>query len=449
MEPTGAETSSANGKAERSIGIAGVTTQLLRGMTNLEVIFWCFALLHGVILLNVRPHSESGISPFEALFKKMPNLTSLRIFGSTMYKVDRCLTRRRPDSATRACVWLDLHGTQAVCNYMDQVTKSLGYAHHYVVDELDTATLPGDHGLAAKVLSGLTTDGPISDLLREDILSLEPDVSPWLSDTLVNHFVPAIPPGHHFGFSTFDDKNFTRVKILALIPGSFATTHLADKNIINMYLLAINGIPIHTASDISDVIDDLMDRKPDQAHNLLSGFNFLFGSLTDEDQYDELYLQVPDHATSRVVMTIALLDQDSTLDGVTMRSCDQFPEYFHIVASIHPDLMEKCPTSFGKAMQDPIHRAQWRESLFGHLASCYSMGTYGCPTIPPPGATILPAVIVLKLVLTQLKQAAVRKTRVCVNGSVQIQGRDYEESYTPTLLAPSTKILIAVTCYLN
>jgi hypothetical protein len=61
----------------------------------------------------------------------------------------------------------------------------------------------------------------------------------------------------------------------------------------------------------------------------------------------------------------------------------------------------------------------------------------------------LPAVIVLKLVLNQLKQAAMQKTRICVNGSVQIQGRDYEESYTPSLLAPSTKILIAVAYYLN
>jgi hypothetical protein len=71
---------------------------------------------------------------------------------------------------------------------MDQVTKSLGYAHHYVVDELNTATLPGDRSLAAKVLSGLTADGPISDLLCEDILSLEPDVSPWLSDPGVPYY---------------------------------------------------------------------------------------------------------------------------------------------------------------------------------------------------------------------------------------------------------------------
>jgi hypothetical protein len=176
MEPTGAETSSA--MAERSIGLAGVTTQLLLGMANLEVVFWCFELLHGVILLNVRPNSESGNSPFEALFKEIPNLTFLRIFGSTMYKVDRRLTQRRPDSATRSCIWLGIHGTQAICNYMDQITKSLGYAHHYVVDELDTATLPGDRGLAAKVLSGFTTDGPLTDLIRDDLLTLEPDVSP-------------------------------------------------------------------------------------------------------------------------------------------------------------------------------------------------------------------------------------------------------------------------------
>jgi hypothetical protein len=71
------------------------------------------------------------------------------------------------------------------------------------------------------------------------------------------------------------------------------------------------------------------------------------------------------------------------------------------------------------------------------------------PYDPPPGATILPVVIVLKLVLNQLKQAAARKTRICLNGSVQIQGRDYEESYTPTLLAPSTKTIIAVACYLT
>jgi hypothetical protein len=215
-----------------------------------------------------------------------------------------------------------------------------------------------------------------------------------------------------------------------------------------MYLLAINGIPIHSTNDISDVIEDILDRKPDDAHCTLTGFNFLFGKLTNEDQHEDLSLQAPDQATARVVTALTMLTEE-VLDEGTFRSCDDYANYLHFISSIHPMEMEKCPTSFGRAMQDPVHRAQWRESLFTHLASCYSMGTYGCPTIPPPGAMILPAVIVFKLVLTQLKQATARKTRICVNGSVQIQGRDYKESYTPTLLAPSTKILIAVACYLN
>jgi hypothetical protein len=167
-----------------------------------------------------------------------------------------------------------------------------------------------------------------------------------------------------------------------------------------MHLLAINGIPIHSATDISDVIVDVLDRKPeDGAHcTLLMGFNFLFGKLTDGEQHDDLSLQAPDHATSRVVMALNMLEQEP-LDDATFRSCEEFADYFLCVSSIHPKEMERCPSSFGRAMLDPVHRAQWQESLINHLSSCYSMGTYRCPTIPPPGATILPAVIVWKSVL--------------------------------------------------
>jgi hypothetical protein len=137
-------------------------------------------------------------------------------------------------------------------------------------------------------------------------------------------------------------------------------------------------------------------------HCTLTGFNFLFGKLTNEEHHDDLSLQAPDHATSRVIMGLNMLDQEPVNDA-TFRSCEVFADFFLCVSSIHPHDMEQCPTSFGKTMQDPVHQAHGRESLFNHLSSCYSMGTYGCPTIPPPGATILPAVIVLKLVLNQLK----------------------------------------------
>jgi hypothetical protein len=184
-------------------------------------------------------------------------------------------------------------------------------------------------------------------------------VSPWLSVTLINHFVPALPPGHHFGFSTQDDVHFTRVKIIALVPGSFAASHLSDKKILGMYLLAINEIPIHSVTDISDVIDDVLDRKPEDAHCTMTGFNFLFGKLTDEEQHDDFSLQAPDQATSQVVVAINMLEQEP-LDDATFRSCEEFADYFLCVSSIHPKEMERCSSSFGRAMLDPVHRAQWR-----------------------------------------------------------------------------------------
>jgi hypothetical protein len=126
------------------------------------------------------------------------------------------------------------------------------------------------------------------------------------------------------------------------------------------------------------VIDDILDRKPDKAHSVLSGVNFLVGKLTKEEQHDNLSLQAPDHTTSRAVMAISILD-DTPLDEATQRSCSFFGDFLQYVASIYPDLKEQCPSSFGRAMLDQVHRAQLRESLFGHLSSCYCMGTYGCP----------------------------------------------------------------------
>jgi hypothetical protein len=85
-------------------------------------------------------------------------------------------------------------------------------------------------------------------------------------------------------------------------------------------------------------------------------------------------------------------------------------------------------------LKDPIYRGKWIEGFFKHLDSIYSLGTFGCPTIPSKDAVVLPAVLVLKLLINTLKQIDNHKVRICVNGSHQVQGRDYEESSTHTIL---------------
>jgi hypothetical protein len=172
VEPTGGENSATNGKAKRAIGMLGIQMQLLLYAASLEPIFWCFALLHATTLSNIKPHPEGCMSPHVELFNTPPNLTSLRIFGSPIYCVDRCVTRCHPNFATKKGIWLGLHGTTEICGYMDTLTRKFGYAHHYIIDELDLNQLPGDCNPAARLLAGHPLPNAITEQLKTSLMEL-------------------------------------------------------------------------------------------------------------------------------------------------------------------------------------------------------------------------------------------------------------------------------------
>ena len=62
------------------------------------------------------------------------------------------------------------------------------------------------------------------------------------------------------------------------------------------------------------------------------------------------------------------------------------------------DLHPTCPKFWHHAMKDPVSKGKWIEAMFKHLDSCYAVGTFGPPRIPPSNVTVLPAVIVLKMI---------------------------------------------------
>jgi hypothetical protein len=125
--------------------------------------------------------------------------------------------------------------------------------------------------------------------------------------------------------------------------------------------------------------------------------------------------------------------EDDDLDILNDLTClfldieDADPKFIAKIWSILQTASDpKCPRSFSAALEEPVHRGKWIAAFYKHLGSCYALGTYGCPKGPPVDATISLAVVILKLVLNQLKQeAAAHKICVCVNGGLQIQGKDY------------------------
>jgi hypothetical protein len=113
------------------------------------------------------------------------------------------------------------------------------------------------------------------------------------------------------------------------------------------------------------------------------------------------------------------------------------------------ELQLACPKFWHHAMKDPVQKGNWIEAMYKHLNSCYAVGTFGPPHVPPPNVTMLPAVIVLKMILNAVKQINAHKVGICAHGGHQVQGQDFEESFAHTVLGQSIKISVAVSCFLG
>jgi hypothetical protein len=344
----------------------GVQTQLLLYAAGIDAIFWCFALLHATTLSNIKPGSDGRQSPHVELFSTPPNLTSLRIFGCQVYCVDRRLTRRRPDSATKKGIWLGLHGTAKICVYMDIVTKKFGYAHHYIVDELDLNKLPADRSPAVCLLSGHPITDNMKAIMETSLMACEPDVSPSLTDTLVNFHIPGTPNTQTFGFMLNIHYGYGRLRLESLIPGSFVHDHLRDKQLEGLFLLTVNGIEIRSIMDLTLILDDVFDRPDALAHTIVTGFTFLFGKMdSSEDHKDLLSSEEHYHAVSRSVFSLCL--EALSDDDLDHAFSDDLACLFMDMDVVDPDFVAeiwsilqsasdpKCPRSFSAALREPVH----------------------------------------------------------------------------------------------
>jgi hypothetical protein len=81
-----------------------------------------------------------------------------------------------------------------------------------------------------------------------------------------------------------------------------------------------------------------------------------------------------------------------------------------VMSIMATDLNPVCPKFWHHAMKDPVHKGNWVEVMYKHLNSCYAVGTFGRPKIPPSTVTVLPAVIVLKMVINAVKQINAHKS---------------------------------------
>ena len=151
-EPTGAYTSSQNGKAEVSIKLIGLTAQCLMFGAQMDASLWCFAVTYATFLLNVRPSDKhNGRIPHEVFHNHAPNLSVAFIFWSPLHVKNRRSSRHRSKSNTLLGTFVGFQGTAHIYINIFLVTL-VGFNMRIMqfVDELCVHLLPSDCSPAAK-----------------------------------------------------------------------------------------------------------------------------------------------------------------------------------------------------------------------------------------------------------------------------------------------------------
>lgn len=135
VEPTGADSPSQNGQAERYNESIATTTRTLLYGADLTARYWSAAAIHAVYLLNRRPHSAINKTPFEAWWDVKPDLSALKVFGS---RVCVKVTGKRKAKLNRhdfTGIFIGYTATDDNIRYIDVHSGVVKTSHHAVFDE--------------------------------------------------------------------------------------------------------------------------------------------------------------------------------------------------------------------------------------------------------------------------------------------------------------------------
>lgn len=80
LQPTAGYSAASNGMAEQGIKAIMQRAKTIRAQSGLSKGFWWFCVRHSAYTYNMTPKRD-GISPYERLFGKSPNVNHLRVFG--------------------------------------------------------------------------------------------------------------------------------------------------------------------------------------------------------------------------------------------------------------------------------------------------------------------------------------------------------------------------------
>ena len=135
VEPTGADSPSQNGGAERWNGSLATTVRALLYGAGLPPKYWSAALLHAMYLHNRRVHVTTRMTPYEAWHGHKPDLSRLRVFGSRVSVKKTGERSAKLDLHAYHGIFIGYSATDKNIRYIDLDSGVVKTCHHAVFDE--------------------------------------------------------------------------------------------------------------------------------------------------------------------------------------------------------------------------------------------------------------------------------------------------------------------------
>ena len=416
LQTTGGYASSLNGKSESLNKVAKFTVSSILASTQMDPMFWCFALSHGNnVIRNMSLNPDKTMTSKQAWTGKKPDWSEFRIPFCDIYVLDSSLAI----GTAKRHTFLTFGATTSIIYYWDENMKSIKRCHHAYFDEYSSSKSEKDYSLADKLIHNhdinekdIKSNKNYSDYVNSLFYKSSPTAFS-LTDMFIHIVDFSSTPPPKYDLDIHFDEDFGIPYLKQIDPQSSFYQHLPPMYRRNIWIVAIQDTEPITPTAAYETI----------AHHIKQNEPVISIIIAKRK---------PPNRTN-------LLTYRATFDQI-----QQYPKKIANYAITNPTrpITSKHVKDFDKTGL----KQQWMKSLFENYTKNATSHTFTAPfpiEDAPADTTILRSVVSHR-VKDLGNDAYDLYSRHCANGSTMIKGLDYKESYAAIAVIDSCRIVIAI-----
>ena len=419
--PTAPYNSAQNGIAERKIRTLFTSIRSVLISACLPQEFWGEAAYYVTYINNLIPN-KNGKSPYELWYGSTPQAAYLKPFGCWCYAFDQTPRKKKLDNKAIKCRFLG-HEGKSIYRVWDISKSRVIRSPHVVFDEkrlINNKAIQEDQN---------TIDEPVDDEYIDDLLDeLSGDPS---SHDYEGAQAPANAPA---------DSGVEGAQTAANQQSEQSSTpeyeHEAESGANNQRIPENNHPDVQNDDTVPSALNPIENTPAGNVENQHHQQPQQHGHITDlhKDVYPE-----PSRRSRRNQPKIDY--SQSNKKG--MHSRDNPDGFKARITRISENASEAIPLTMKEALNG-ASSMKWKAGALEELANHDKQSTWNKPCTPPPGTHVISGRWVLAYKFGPMGEIIRWKARWVAKGFQQIEGIDFNETFSATLKASSWRMLLAL-----